>query len=206
MGAELTLEEAGDLVARGGVVLYPTETVWGIGGQATNPQVVQRVLACKGIDSPRSMPVLAAGVQKAVAAARPEVRSSMRLLADAFWPGGLTLAVPLDEPLLEPMAAADGTVGLRVSANPVATFLAMRAGGFLISSSANPTGLPPPKCASDIDPGLLQRVDGMVGVQFVAGGAPSTLLKWQHGQWVVIRKGAVSIDLLRAVVPVVQEP
>ncbi len=200
MVRELTLFEAGKVVDQGAVLLYPTETVWGIGGKAIDPQVVQRVLACKGIATPRSMPVLASCTIGAVAVARIEVRESMRILAGEFWPGGLTLAVPVDDPLLEPMASVEGMVGFRVSANPVATYLALQAGGFLISTSANLTGQPPPSRADQIDPLLAERVDGLVGSEHVANGAPSTVLKWAQGRWAVVREGAIPIERIARLV------
>lgn len=203
MVRELTLHEAGKAVDSGAVLLYPTETVWGIGGKAIDPEVVKRVLACKSIPTPRSMPVLASCTIGAVAVVRSDVRESMRVLAGEFWPGGLTLAVPVEDPLLEPMASPEGLVGLRVSANPVATYLALQAGGFLISTSANLTGQPPPSSAGEISEELKARVDGLVGSEHVANGAPSTVLKWAGGSWSVVREGAIPVAKLAKLVRIV---
>jgi L-threonylcarbamoyladenylate synthase len=200
---ELTLLEAGRMVDAGAVLAYPTETVWGIGGKAIDKEVVARVLACKGIASARAMPVLASCTIGAVSVVPVPVRESMRVLAGEFWPGGLTIAVPVEDPYLAPMAAEDGTVGLRVSANPVATFLALQAGGFLVSTSANLTGQPPPSTAQEISQGLLDRLDGVVGMEHVAKGLPSTVIKWRDGLWEIIREGAVPAASLARLVRLV---
>jgi L-threonylcarbamoyladenylate synthase len=199
MSSRLTLEQACEVVARGGLVLYPTETLWGIGGDARRMDVVQRILACKGIAQHRPFPVLADSVLGVQQICPPNL-AGMDDLVRQFWPGGLTLAVPVNDPDLERCVGLNGQVGLRLSALDVPTELARACGGFLVSTSANATGAPPPLSLAQIAPPILQAADGVVGAGVLAGGDPSTLLVYQRGSWSVGRVGAIPLDALRGLV------
>jgi L-threonylcarbamoyladenylate synthase len=193
-----SLAEACRTVAAGGVVVYPTETLWGLGGDATSRPVVERIARIKRIDAVRPFPVLAATVAAAVRAASPGLPRFEELVR-TFWPGGLTLAVPVRLAGLAHMMGPDGTVGLRVSANRQACELAVAAGGFLVSTSANLTGSRPPACLAEVSDEILSQVDGVVGSEATVGGAASTVLLWRGGAWEVRRVGAVPAEELRRV-------
>lgn len=187
------------MVATGGVVVYPTETLWGIGCDATDAEAIRRVLRVKGIADRRPFPVLVSSVEKAARALAGPVPGFAEL-ASAFWPGGLTLVVPVAMPELAPARGPDGTVGFRLSAEPAATALAAAAGGYLISTSANFTGASPPAALSAIEPAFLAEVDGAVDSTAVCAGRPSTILAWNAPNWVVLRPGVVPPeDLAKAV-------
>ncbi len=193
----LTLEEAACIVAAGGVVVYPTETLWGIGGDACRPDVTWRVLAAKRIFGQRPFPVLASSMEQ-VRRIVPSL-DGLEELAEAFWPGALTLVVPVRERSLAHLQGPSGGVGLRISANPVATALAEAAGGLLVSTSANFTGQPPPTTLAEVSPLLLDATDGAVEWSGTCGGKPSTLLVCEPWGWVRGRSGAIDDAALRAV-------
>lgn len=193
-----SVEEGANQCANGAVVLYPTETLWGVGGDARNPEVAAQVLAAKGIDSPRPFPVLCDSVERALNVVDGEL-PGLRELAGRFWPGGLTLVVPVLDRRLADVAGLDGRVGLRVSAVESATLLAKGVDGFLLSTSANLTGSPPPHAFHEIDLRVKERVDGAVDTQRVAQGEPSTLLSFENGVWCCLRPGAVSRGELVAI-------
>ena len=193
---ELSLQRGADLVARGGVVVYPTETLWGIGGDATRQNVFGRVLAAKGISEPRPVPLLAASVDVALEIVRPVPGLTAR--AREFWPGGLTVVVPPIDQHLEHLVGPEGGLGVRVSSHPVATALAAAAGGLLLSTSANRTGEAPPRALAEVAPEVLAATDGAMEWSGLAAGLPSTLLIYDGG-WRVARVGAVSVAALRRV-------
>jgi L-threonylcarbamoyladenylate synthase len=192
----LTLQQGVQLVARGGVVVYPTETLWGIGGAATETGVYARVLLAKGIRKPRPMPVLAADRESVHDLVLPV--PGLSALTEEFWPGGLTLVVPPADRRLDHLLGPGGGLGVRVSGHPVAQALAAAAGGLLLSTSANRTGHQPPQQMDDVEPQLLAATDGAVEWSGTAAGAPSTLLIFDRGWWVA-RVGSVPVAELRRV-------
>lgn len=200
-----SIERLCGLVAAGGVVVYPTETLWGIGGDARRLDVVARVRAVKGISGDRPFPVLVDSMERALAVGGGEA-PGFEALVRRFWPGGLTLAVPVSDPALAGASGPYGTVGLRLSADPVATRLAGAAGGFLVSTSANFTGSPPPTSLGEVDGRLLALVDGWPDQDVLCRGVASTVLELAGGNWVVRRAGAVSAAELAEVVPGRLEP
>jgi len=197
----LTLQQACEVVSQGGVVVYPTETVWGVGGDALRPEVVDRVLEVKGIEKHRPFPVLISDMELALDAADGPIPGFAKL-ADMFWPGGLTIVVPIDDSELSSIAGPGGTVGFRISANPIATTLAESCGGYLVSTSANLSGAPPPAMLEQIDSRLLVRADGAVGRGLVCAGMPSTVLLYGNEQWRVVREGAIPAEVIGKVVDI----
>lgn len=195
-GALLGLEEGCRRVGSGGVVVYPTETLWGIGGSALEEAVAQRVRDVKQILSLRSVPILAHEPGEVLSRVRGRV-SGLRELMEAFWPGGLTLVVPVSDEALVRRVGDDGRVGFRISAHPVATALARAAGGLLVSTSANVTGCAAPRSLSDLDEVVVRRVDGVVSGAEPNLRVPSTVLVYEpSGVWRVARDGAISRQAL----------
>lgn len=192
----LSLRQAVDLVAGGGVVVYPTETLWGLGGAALDRRVHARVMSAKGILRPRPVPVLAASIE-VVRETVPPV-PGLEELAGEFWPGSLTLVLPSADPLLHHLVGPGGGLGVRVSAHPVAQALAIAGGGLLLSTSANRTGQTPPSELAAVAPELLAASDGAVEWSGVSAGAPSTLLIYEDG-WRLARAGAIPAAALRSI-------
>lgn len=175
----------------GAVVLYPTETVYGLGGRACDAASALRIAELKG----RGLQPLIVLLDGATARALlPQLPEAGRALAARHWPGPLTLVVPralcaaipggvADEVL----AGAEG-VGVRWSGHPVAEAL-VAAVGPITSTSANPHGAPTPLRAQD----CLLQVDAVVDGGELAPSAPSTLVDARDGR--VLRQGAIRVDL-----------
>ena len=191
MSDRLSLKSACRSLAEGGVIIYPTETLWGIGGDARLAEVAARVLKAKGIDLPRPFPVLADTVERALAVAEPV--PGLDLLAGRFWPGSVTLVVPVRDETLARTAGQGGRVGLRVCSLPQVARLAASCGGFLLSTSANLTGDPPPLSLAEVSMELRRRVDGCLAWSGICGGLPSTVVAWEPQGWAVVREGAVPL-------------
>lgn len=176
-------------VAAGGVIAFPTDTVYAVGCDARNAAAVAAVGAAKSRDASRPMPVLCASEADAWAVARP--CEAARRLAAAFWPGALTMVLPLaDARVGAAMGLRGGTVGVRVPASACALSL-LRECGPLVGTSANASGREP---AADAASAGLAGVDIVVdGGPSGPGRAPSTVVRLAAGAPPeVLREGALS--------------
>ncbi len=188
-----------ELLQRGGIVVYPTETVYGLGGNPEIPGVVERIAAVKRRSSGKPLPLIASDVETV----RKWVlwRSDpLDRIAETFWPGPLTLVLRAAPDVPKSVQSVDGTVAVRVSSHPVAGMLARACGGWIVATSANLSGEPPVSEPSALPPALLNAVDGLVDGGRIPPSAPSTLLavRFHHGSfsWAVLRQGAVSPETL----------
>jgi len=141
MVAEADIARAVAALAEGRLVVFPTETVYGIGCDASNPAAVERLCAAKGRPAEKGIAVIL-GDAWMLDTMAGEVSSRAAALARRFWPGPLTLLVPARSGLPPPLVR-DGYTGCRVSSDGVARALSARLGRPIASPSANPTGLEP---------------------------------------------------------------
>jgi L-threonylcarbamoyladenylate synthase len=194
MEVTTSLEEAVDVLNRGKCVIYPTETYYGLGARIDCREAVEHVVQLKGRLSSLSM--IAADLDLALSFA--QFSTPLRLLAEKFWPGPLTLVGEPRKSLHAPLTAADGTIALRVSSHHTAQALALRCGGFLTSGSANPRGAAPPSRLEDIDNHWGQ---GLMCLDMgnTPGDLASTIAGYRDGKVVLFREGGVSRSQLAAV-------
>ncbi len=178
-----------DVLRRGGIVAYPTETFYGLGALARDAAAVDRVARAKGRPDGKPLPLLAAdrGQVDEVAVLGDEAAR----LASAFWPGPLTLVLPARPGLPEAITAGTGTVGIRVPGSDVARALARAAGGAIVSTSANLSGEPPPASPGQLAPALVSRLDAVLDGGATPGGLPSTVVAVERGGVRLVREGAV---------------
>ena len=188
---------AAERLRAGGLVIYPTETFYGLGALLASAAAVARLAAAKLRPEGRPLPLVAADPEmaRAVAAAFPPLAER---LAARFWPGPLTLVLAA-APGLPPEVAGDGTVGVRVPGSALARELSRLAGGPLTSTSANPSGGPPPTRPGDLDRWLVSRVDAILDGGETPGGLPSTVVAVEPGGPRLLRAGAVPWEAVRAV-------
>lgn len=187
---EALLEEAASILKRGGLVIYPTETFYALGAVPTLPEAVGNVFAAKGRAPGKPLPLIAADAEAARGAvlAWPEAAEK---LAGRFWPGPLTLVLPAAHFLPPVLHGGTGKIAVRVSSHPVASLLARFAGGLLVSTSANPSGKPPPDGPEAISEDILARVDGLVEAGVLAGGFPSTVVDVSRLPPTLVRTGRI---------------
>lgn len=191
---------AAEVLRRGGVVAYPTETFYGLGALARDGAAVRRLAAAKGRPDGKPLPLVAA--DRAQVEEVAEVDAAAARLAGAFWPGPLTLVLAARPGLAEAITAGTGTVGVRIPGSEIARALARAAGGALVSTSANPSGEPPPARAEELSAALRGRLDGVLDAGPTPGGMPSTVVVLQGGQARLVREGAVPFrDVLAALRP-----
>ena len=196
----LSVVDAAEKLCRGEVVIYPTETFYGVGCVACSGQSVARVYAAKNRRAQLPLPVLGADKEQLARVARFSPQALA--LARQFWPGPLTLLLPALPCVPDTITAGTGRIAVRVTSHPIARELAALTGQALAASSANISGTPPVADAHLLDATLLTRVDGVVmeGPQ-PAGGLPSTLAEevaMPKPTLRILRVGAVSCEALEA--------
>ena len=201
------LDEAVRVLRGGGLVAFPTETVYGLGADAANPDAVARVFAAKGrpADHPLIVHVASASAARAWAASFP---GAARALADAFWPGPLTLVLPRSDRVPDAVTGGRPTVGLRVPDQPVARALLERFGGGIAAPSANRFGRVSPTTAAHVAADLGGRVDLVVDGGPCTVGVESTIVEVDGDRLAVLRTGAVTAADVAAVtgLPVAASP
>ena len=186
-----------DLLRSGGLVAFPTETVYGLGGDARSDLAVARIFEAKG--RPRFNPLIvhvpdvAAAREFAVFDARAEA------VVARFWPGPLTLVLPLrDAGLSDLVTAGLGSVAVRVPAHPLAQALLRAFGGPLAAPSANPSGRVSPTRAAHVMAGLAGRIAAVLDGGPCAVGVESTILGLVDGPE-LLRPGGLAVEALEAV-------
>jgi L-threonylcarbamoyladenylate synthase len=183
------LQRAADLLRAGAVVAYPTDTLYGLAVDPSNDAAVRKLFGVKERDAAVPIPLIAADLEQAATAGTfgaIELR-----LAEAFWPGPLTIVVPGAGTLSSLIPAADGTLAIRVPAHAVARRLAACFGGCITATSANLSGAPAAADPDQVRAALGDRLDAMLDCGRVAGGAPSTIVAVRNGAPIMLRAGAV---------------
>jgi L-threonylcarbamoyladenylate synthase len=164
MTPEATPAQAVAALRAGGVVLYPTEAVWGLGCDPFQPAAMRRLLALKQRPQAKGMILIAADLAQLEPLLDLSQLSAARHAAVlASWPGPHTWALPCRADLPDVLRGAHDTLAARVTAHPVAAALCRAFGAPLVSTSANLSGQPPPRRRDLIDPRVLHGVDAIVG-------------------------------------------
>ena len=196
--ADEALAAFADTARAGGLLIFPTDTVYGLGARADRDQPVQRIYEAKGRPGHLALPVLAASTQGARRAAA-EWSPAAQALAEAVWPGPLTIVVPAWEGLSPLVTAGRGTVGLRVpDYPPLRGWLA--ACEFPVAvTSANRSGEAAATEARELPPELREAVDLLLDGGFCPGSTPSTVVDVTSSPPRVLRTGPITEqDILRA--------
>ena len=195
---------AAEVIRNGGLVAFPTETVYGLGCDALNPEAVARVFEVK--QRPSFDPLI---VHIATRAALDRLVETISVgdhrLMDAFWPGPLTLVLPKRENVPDIVTAGLPTIAIRMPAHPVARALIREAGVPIAAPSANPFGYVSPTCAQHVLDGFGDRVDLILDGGPCPIGVESTIVS-MVGTWPeLLRPGSITLAEIREVIgPVVQ--
>jgi tRNA threonylcarbamoyl adenosine modification protein (Sua5/YciO/YrdC/YwlC family) len=191
-------------IQAGGLVVLPTDTVYGLGADAFSPQAVAGLLAAKGRGRNMPPPVLVGSVRAASALAE-SLGAFGQDLIDEFWPGPLTLIFRASPTLRWDLGETNGTVAIRMPLHPVALELLRRTGPLAVSS-ANKTGFPATTTATEAEAQLGDAVSVYLDGGPCADNVPSTIVDLTGSVPRVLRTGAVSIDQLRKVATVLDAP
>ncbi len=189
------LREGVAILKKGGVIVFPTETAYGLGADATNAQAVQRLMAIKGREGWKTPPLIAATRDMVEMSA--QISDVLRPYADQFWPGPLTLVLPIKKtsPLCTDVIR-EGTIAVRVSSQEVAQELSRALGAMVVATSANRAGQETcydiASVRAQFDAQLLQP-DFYLDAGPLPPRPPSTIIAEQDGQVAVLRKGEIYV-------------
>jgi len=186
--------EAARVLAEGGVVAFPTDTVYGLGADIHNASAVDRVYEIKGRPRGTPLPVLISDISR-ITDVVSEPEPFALHLASLCWPGGLTLVVPTTMPLPDSLLQ-DGCVGVRVPDDPICIRLIERFGGPITGTSANRTGSPPAITAKQVREQLGASVDYILDAGQAQQAKPSTVVRVAGDVVTVLREGVVSTDAI----------
>lgn len=186
---------AAQLLRRGGLVAFPTDTVYGLGTSVGDAQAVADIFVAKERSPDKAIPVLMAGLNGAEGLA-VDLPDEFSTLAALFWPGPLTLVVTASRSLPEIVTASTGTVALRVPDHPVALAL-LRSAGPLAVSSANRSGWESPVTADEVLAQLDGRIDAVLDGGRCPGGLPSTVIDLTQTPFQVLRRGPIDESEIR---------
>lgn len=205
------LEAVARDLLEGALALLPTETVYGVGVAVDAFLGVNRVpgtetgygriFTLKKREVTQTVPWLVDGPQ-ALDRYGSSVPDCIRLLADAYWPGALTLVIPAAPSVPAFLQAADGTIALRASASPVIQGLVRATGSPLAVTSANTHGLPAPASFSAVERRILDGVDVAVDAGETACRDASTIVTVRDGSPAILRRGALSAEEIERLLPV----
>ena len=190
------IEEAARILGRGGLVAFPTETVYGLGADATNATAVAGIYAAKG--RPAFNPLISHVGNAAAAHALARFDAAAEILAAAFWPGPLTLVLPKTEkcPVADLATSGLDTIAVRVPAHPVAHALIAALGRPVVAPSANRSGHVSPTTADHVLADLSARIDLVLDGGPAQVGLESTVLACLDGAVTLLRPGGLPRDAI----------
>lgn len=186
------------VLARGGLVAFPTETVYGLGADSSNAEAVARIFQVKGRPGDHPLIVHVAGTEDLGRFAARVPASALRL-AEALWPGPLTVVVPRADHVPAAVAGGHATLAVRSPAHPLAQQLLQAFGGGIAAPSANRFGRVSPTTAADVRADLGDDVDLVLDGGPCRVGVESTIVDCTGDQVVLLRSGGVPVEVLEGV-------
>lgn len=193
------LSQAIAALGRGNVIVFPTETLYGLGADALNFAAVDKVFQLKGRDPRNPIPVLVSDLLM-LDALVAEISPLAKQLMACFWPGPLTLVLPARDDIPRPLVNTRGGVGVRISSQPLARKLVGMLGRPITATSANPSGQPAARTAAQARAYFSGAVEIFVDGGKLTSSNPSTVAEVVGEKVAIIRHGAIgAADLRNAV-------
>ena len=192
------IKEAGDIIKNGGLVAFPTETVYGLGGDALNPASSKKIYEAKGRPSDNPLIVHIYRLEDLGKIAK-NVSDKAKKVMDAFWPGPLTLIFEKTDVVPRETTGGLDTVAVRFPIHPTAMAFIEAAGGFVAAPSANLSGRPSPTLAKYVCEDLNGRVDMIIDGGNIPIGLESTIVDMTSEIPMILRPGFVSKEMLEEV-------
>jgi L-threonylcarbamoyladenylate synthase len=185
--------QALQVLRQGGLVAFPTDTVYGVGAHAFLPEAVERIYHVKGRPLSKPIPLLLDGVDR-LGRVTEFVPEKALMLAEMFWPGPLTMVLARSPEVPDVVTAGGPSVAVRVPDHDFALRLITEAGGVLAATSANLSGRPDPVTAEEVLGYLQGRIDLILDGGLCPGGIPSTVVDLTRPSPQVVRVGAIASD------------
>lgn len=197
---------AADILRRSGLVAFPTETVYGLGGDALDPQASRKIYAAKGRPSDNPLIVHIADISDVYKLAANVPRQA-RDLMEAYWPGPLTIILRKLDIVPDETTGGLGTVAIRMPAHPAALELIRRSNIYIAAPSANTSGKPSPTTAQHVSDDLSGKIDAIIDGGPVGIGIESTIIDMTSEQPTILRPGFITRAQLENIVgPVAVDP
>ncbi|MBQ3890153.1 MAG: threonylcarbamoyl-AMP synthase [Lachnospiraceae bacterium] len=189
------IKEAGEVLKKGGLVAFPTETVYGLGGDALNPDSSKKIYAAKGRPSDNPLIVHISNL-RALGKIVKDIPSDALKLADKYWPGPLTMIFNKNDVVPKETTGGLETVAVRMPSNKIARALIDASGGYIAAPSANLSGRPSPTVAKYV----IEDMDGRIDVILDGGesdvGLESTIVDFTEGKPMILRPGYITQKML----------
>lgn len=193
------LIRAAKVLRCGGLVAFPTETVYGLGGDALNREAANKIYEAKGRPSDNPL-IIHIADRDSLAELVREIPEKAQKLADKFWPGPLTMIFHKGEKVPYTTTGGLDTVAVRMPAHDIALALIRRSGVFLAAPSANTSGRPSPTAASHVIEDLSGKVDVIIDGGAVGIGLESTIVDMTEKIPIILRPGYITKEMLEAVI------
>ena len=192
------MAEAAEIIRQGGLVAFPTETVYGLGADALRPEASKKIYEAKGRPSDNPLIVHICEFEQLVSIAK-EVPKEAKVLADAFWPGPLTMIVWKNDRV--PYATTGGmdTVAIRMPNHPIALSLIRESGCMIAAPSANTSGRPSPTLAAHVEEDLAGKISMILDGGAVGIGIESTIIDLSEEVPMILRPGYITKEMLEDV-------
>lgn len=188
------VQKAAKIIREGGIVIYPTDTAFGIGCRIDNAESVKKLFEIRRRPLTKATPVLAASLEMLQPYIQPINGAVIQKLIKPFWPGGLTIVVKCNQEAVPPLVRKEDTLGVRVPNHLTTLELINAVGVPIIGTSANFAGQSTPYHFADLDPELVQLVDYVVPGETYTKEA-STVIDVTHNPWQILRQGAVHVEV-----------
>ena len=192
------IAEAAKILSQGGLVAFPTETVYGLGGDAFDPTAAAGIYAAKGRPSDNPLIVHISKVED-LEKLSDEVPLSAYKLAKEFWPGPLTMIIKKNDKVPKTITGGLETVAVRLPANPIARAIIEASGTFVAAPSANLSGRPSPTTGKHVIEDLTGRVDMIVDGGAIEIGLESTIVDLTEDVPMILRPGYVTLEQLKEI-------
>lgn len=189
------IEKAGSIIKQGGLVAFPTETVYGLGGDALNPKSSAKIYEAKGRPSDNPLIIHISNIE-ALPAIVQSVPEEIYRLAEAFWPGPLTIIFKKSDLVPKETTGGLDTVAVRMPAHETALALIEAAGGYIAAPSANVSGRPSPTLAKHVVEDMNGRIDMILDGGAVGIGLESTIIDMTSCTPMILRPGYITQDML----------
>ncbi len=198
------LRQAGEIIKAGGLVAFPTETVYGLGGDALNPDSSRKIYEAKGRPSDNPLIVHICRMEDLPYLVK-EIPEAAKKLADAFWPGPLTMIFRKSPAVPTETTGGLATVAVRMPSHKTALSFIREAGGYVAAPSANRSGKPSPTCAKYVEEDMAGRIEMILDGGDVEIGLESTIVDMTEEIPVILRPGYITKEMLEEALGSVRE-